>query len=269
MTEPVRLSYSTPEDPLGKKMLIEAIEWLTGKPKLERKYRHIKGQNLPSHEMWKAMVEELKLTIALDHGQLDKIPTDGPVVFIANHPFGVLDGIVMGYLASMKRPAFKFLVNAVLCRDDQLNRYFLPVDFAETKAAQQTNINTRNEALQRLSDGEALVLFPAGGVATSPKLWGKAVDLEWKNFVLKLIRRSGAAVVPVFFYGQNSRLFQIASHLSMALRLSLLLHEVRNKMGSTLRLEVGDPIPFEQLPDIKDSKKLLRYLYESVHGLAK
>jgi putative hemolysin len=190
-------------------------------------------------------------------------------VIIANHPYGVVDGLIMGYLASLVRSHFCVLVNEVLTHQDpRLNEQLLPIDFGETRAALQTNLLTRKEALGRLERGEAIVIFPSGGVATSPKGWGKAEDLEWKRFTAKMIQMAKATVVPVYVPGQNSRLFQLASQISPALRLGMLLNEVRNKMGSQIKLEIGDPIPFATLASVKDRQLLLDLLREKTFSLA-
>ncbi|MEZ5041191.1 MAG: lysophospholipid acyltransferase family protein [Saprospiraceae bacterium] len=265
----VRLSYSEVDDPWVKRLLIGAIEHATGRRKLEKVYSEIKAQQPTSLELWELMLHKLRLFINYDAYQLAKIPAEGPIIFVSNHPFGVVDGVLLGYLASRVRPNFCVLVNGVLCTEELLQPYFLPIDFRETREALQTNINTRNETLRRLKAGEALAIFPAGGVATSPKLWGKAEDLEWKRFVIKMIQQTKATVIPIYVHGQNSRLFQIASHLSMNLRLSLLLHEVRNKMGRQLYLDIGDPIPFEELSGIKDRQALLDHLRTLTFSLKK
>lgn len=263
----VRLSYSSVDDPLVKRLLIGTIEHATGRKRLERVYSEIKAEQPNSAQLWDLMLEKLELFPNYDTAQLEKIPREGPIIFVANHPFGVVDGVILGYLASRVRSKFCVLVNEVLCREELLQPYFLPIDFRDTRAAQQTNINTRNETLRRLKSGEALAIFPAGGVATSPKLWGKAEDLDWKRFVIKMIWQTKATVIPVFVHGQNSRLFQVASHLSMNLRLSLLLHEVKNKMGKQLYLDIGDPMPFEQLSNIKDRQELLDHLRVATFNL--
>ena len=256
----VRLSYSSVDDPLVKRFLIGTIEHATGRKRLERVYSEIKAEQPNSAQLWDLILDKLELYPNFDARQLEKIPADGPIIFLANHPFGVVDGVILGYLASRVRSKFCVLVNEVLCREELLQPYFLPIDFRETRAAQQINIDTRKETLRRLREGEALAIFPAGGVATSPKLWGKAEDLDWKRFVIKMIWQTKATVIPIFVHGQNSRLFQVASHLSMNLRLSLLLHEVRNKMGRQIYLDIGDPIPFGQLANIKDRQELLDHL---------
>ena len=169
-------------------------------------------------------MRQLELQVDYDEARLRAIPAVGPVVIVANHPFGVLDGIVSSHLVAKVRPDFKVLTNSLLCRARELEPYLLPIDFAQTPAALATNLRSRADALSWLCAGGALVVFPGGAVATAERMFARhAVDPAWKLFTAKAIRRARATVVPVFFEGQNSRLFQLASHVSLTLRLSLLL----------------------------------------------
>ncbi|MFN7120076.1 MAG: lysophospholipid acyltransferase family protein, partial [Saprospiraceae bacterium] len=233
-----RLSYSNPTDPLLKKAMIAMIELATGRPKLEKLYNQVRNMRLRPAELWGAALQKLDVKMDFDAAQLAKVPIEGPVVFIANHPFGVVDGLILGHLVSRVRERFAILVNEVICKEEQLADFLLPIDFRETKEALQTNLRSRQETMARLKRGEALAIFPAGGVSTSPKLFGKAEDLEWKRFTIKVIQQTQATVIPIYVHGQNSRLFQIASHISLQLRLSLLLNEIRNKMHKTIRITI-------------------------------
>lgn len=266
---PAKLTYSSPEDPVTKKMMIRSVEYLSGRAKLEKKYNEIlRTQPLP-HQIWEEMLNKLEVTLDFNQSQLNKVPDNKPIIFIANHPFGVLDGIAMGYLISRLHKKFKFLVNAALCKEELLNQYFLPIDFSESKKAIAANINTRQRAIEDLERGIPIAIFPSGGVATAPKFWKKAVDLDWKRFVIKLIKKSEATVIPIYFHGQNSRLFQIVSQFSMDLRLALLLNEVRNKMGHTIKVEIGDPVSYDLLQTIGGKKEMLDFLNRKVHSLYK
>ena len=91
------------------------------------------------------------------------------------------------------------------------------------------------------------MVFPAGGISTSPDKFGRqpATDAPWQPFVSQLVEKSRATVLPLYFDGQNSRLFQIVSHLSLTLRLALIFKEVKARMGTTLAVSVGEPIPFD------------------------
>lgn len=164
----MNLTYSSPDDPLLKRLLINAVEVATGRPRLMRMYDEVKARNLPSSALWKGLLDKLEVRLLYDKAQLDKAPAEGPLVFVANHPFGLLDGLIMGYLAAQVRPRFTVLVNEVLTREQALGEYLLPIDFRETKAAARINLETRAKAMERLMSGEALAIFPSGGVATSP-----------------------------------------------------------------------------------------------------
>lgn len=111
-----------------------------------------------------------------------------------------------------------------------------------------------------LREGGAILIFPAGGIATTPTLFGAADDLPWKPFAAKLVQAAEATVVPVYFAGQNSRLFQIASRVSLTVRLALIAREVLRKTGDTLSVRVGDAIPYDDLAHIEDRDRMTALL---------
>ncbi len=255
-----KLTYTSPEDKLLRKVLIGTLEFATGRKKLERMYTDVRNANPGPREVWDAILGKLEVHLEYPAEQLAKAPASGAVVFVSNHPFGVVDGLILGHLISQVRSDFKVLVNDVLCREPMLNPFLLPIDFRQNKAAMQTNIQTRKQALEILRSGGAVAVFPAGGVATATKPFGRAEDLEWKRFTAKLIQQSRATVIPLFFHGQNSRVFQLVSQINMNLRLGMLLNEVRNKIGRRIEVSIGDPIPHDQLAELRDRQQLLDHL---------
>jgi putative hemolysin len=197
-------------------------------------------------------------------------PREGPVLFISNHPYGVLDGITLTWLATRVRPDTKVLANAVLCQAPEAAQNLLPVDFAPTREARETNVRSRLEAQRWLREGHAVGIFPGGGVSTSEKPHkGQAVDLAWAPFTAKLLTMSKATVVPIFFTGQNSRLFQLASHLSLTLRLSLVFRETTRRIGSKVKVRVGKPIPFSELAHFDNRTDLVMELRKRTYALAR
>src|SRR5271157_5788800 len=264
-------SYATASDPPIKRGLIRLVEKATGQPKLKRMY--VQNQRFPraGETFWQAAVRSLELDVRYDADALGSVPKTGPVVFVANHPYGVLDGIVMAWLASKVRSDFVVLTHVVLTRAPEAARFILPVDFSGSEEAERTNLASRAAARAQLERGGAVVVFPAGAVSTAPDKLGlkPAVDARWQPFVSQLIQRAKAVVVPVWFGGQNSRLFQIASHLSYTLRISLIFHEVRARIGTSLPVVIGAPIRFAAIAGVKDRQALADDLRGRVYGLAR
>ena len=261
-------SYASPDDPAFKRLVIQLIERISGQPELKRMYLEHQNHPKPGETFWEAAVRKLRLNIDLNEEALSEIPAKGAVILVANHPFGVLDGLTICWLAARVRKDFKVLTNALLNRAEEIKPFLLPIDFEETKAALETNIKTRVEAKALLERGGALIIFPGGTVSTTPTVLArKARDPEWKTFTARMIVQGKAPVVPVFFAGQNSRLFQVASHVSMTLRLSLLFKEVHDRIGSDLTLRIGKRIPYEELKAISDRKKLMEFLRDKTYAL--
>lgn len=265
----VRFSYSTADQPMLQRAVIQAIETIGGRHKLKKLYAQHQQSVKSGENFFAAALRLLRMTVEIDAAALARTPPTGPVIFIANHPYGVLDGIALTWLATRVRPDTKVLANDVLCQAQEARDNLLPVAFAPTRAARETNVASRRTAQAWLRDGHAIGIFPGGGVSTSEKpLKGPAVDLPWAPFTAKLLSASQATVVPVYFVGQNSRLFQLASHLSLTLRLSLVFRETARRIGSRLKVRVGEPIPFSALAHIDDRTALVAELRKCTFALA-
>ena len=263
-------SYADPTTPRVRRKLIHMVERVSGQPRLKRLYLENRRNPRQSESFWAAAIRKLALDVRYDKSALANIPTTGPLVVVANHPYGVLDGLTISWLMEKARNDFIVLTNAVLLRVPETQGYLLPVDFGGTPEAMETNLKTRAAARAHLDKGGAVVVFPAGGVSTAPDRLGRkpATDAPWQPFTAQLIQRSRATVVPLFFGGQNSRLFQIASHISLTLRLSLIFHEVRKRIGTMLPVAVGAPIPYAEIAHLKDRHALLDELRARTYGLA-
>jgi putative hemolysin len=159
------------------------------------------------------------------------------------------------------------LINKDLMKVPEIRPCSLPIDFAPPPAAPATNHATPRPARQLLSEGTTVVVFPGGGVSTAPSTFGKAVDLPWKTFTARMIQQSKAQVLPLYFEGQCSPLFQWVSKFSATLRLSLIIREFRTRVGQPLSVRVGDVISYEEMATIKDRKALINMLCERVHAL--
>lgn len=261
-------SYASAEDPPLRRAVIQVIERLSGQPRLKRLYLEHQNNPKPGESFWEAAKSKLQLEVDVNHEDLAQIPPTGPAVIVANHPFGVLDGLMICWLISRVRQDFKVLTNALLNRAEEIKPFLLPIDFEETKAALETNIRSRAEAKSLLERGGVLVAFPGGTVSTTPSILSRrAVDPEWKTFTGRMILQGKAPVVPVYFHGQNSMMFQVASHLSYTLRLSLLFKEVHDRIGATLPVRIGQRIPYETLKSFSDRREMMAFLKEQTYAL--
>jgi putative hemolysin len=260
-TEDIRFSYSRPEQHWVNRMVIRTIERLSGQPRLERLYRSWSRNPSPDENIFAASLRLLEISFETDLPAWDRVPQKGPVLFVANHPFGVIDGLLMGHLATRVRPDTKIMTHSLLCQPPEARDYLLPIDFGGTPEAQQTSLLTRRRAIEWLSGGHAVAVFPAGSVSTAQLPFsGPALDQHWHPFVGKLLRTPALTIMPVCFHGQNSRLFQIASHLHYALRIALLFRETARLVGTTVSVSVGEPVTTDELAASTSREAALREL---------
>lgn len=268
MTDTPQLSYAEYFDNPVKRKLVRAIETMSGQPKLQKLYETYR-KSLSHEPFFSAAIRLLELDVQFNASKLAQIPDTGPLVVVANHPFGFLDGLLISWLISLRRRDFKVLTNAVLDGAPEASDWLLPIDFAPTKEAQKVNIQTRADALKLLDSGGCIVVFPAGGVSTSPTPFSKAaVDDVWKPFTAKLITKSNAFVTPIFFEGQNSRLFQWASHTSIELRLALIFREVKRRIGKTVKVHIGETLTPDDLAGAGKRAELMMFLREQTYAMA-
>lgn len=238
------LTYSTSFESPWKRNVIRAMEWTTGKVTILRLVREYERRGPPQDiRFWARCLEVMGIEVTTPEDQLRHIPATGPVVLVANHPHGMVDGMVLGALIARRRADYKILSRSLLTAIDEVaSRFLLPVPFPYDPDAQRKSVAMRAAAMEHLKAGGLVCLFPSGVVATSRTMFGPAVEAEWNVFTAQLIRRSGATVVPVFFPGANSRWYQVAHHLSATLRQGLLLHEIAHAVGKPQSPVIGAPI---------------------------
>ena len=267
-SETPSLSYAAYFEHPVKKGLVRAVERLSGQKRIQRLYAQYR-QDLAHVPFFEAAVKLLDLRVELDASRLAGIPKTGPLVVVANHPFGVVDGLIICWLISLRRSDFKILTNAVLDGAPEASDWILPIDFSGTKQAQAVNIATRKNCLERLQNGECIIVFPAGGVSTAPTPFSRAaVDDTWKPFTAKLISQSRASALPVYFEGQNSRLFQWASHVSIEFRLALIFREVNRKRGKQMPVRIGEVLTSDDLSIAGKRAELMAFLRDATYGMA-
>jgi putative hemolysin len=274
-TESQILTYASPRDPWWKRWVMHAIEDLSGRRRLLPIYRtwrtEVAGK---SPRMMNDLLGMIGTRLEINSGNLDAglwpvtVPPEMPLVIVANHPFGIGDGIAILALAEQLGRPCRILAHSDLLKVPEIRHLALPIDFSESREATKTNVESRNAARRLLREGVTIVVFPGGGVATADDPAGKAEELPWKTFTARLIQQAQSAVLPVYFEGQNSLLFHLVSRYSVTMRLALLVSELRNFVGTTVRVHVGSVVPFAELASRGDRQGLTFELYARVHQLA-
>lgn len=251
------LSYASTFDDPVKSRIISIIELFTGKLAILRMIRKFEQRGAPSGQaFWRAALDTMGIDLTTPQSQLDRIPKEGPVIVVANHPHGMVDGMIFADLIGRVRPDYRILTRSLLTSIDEVaGSYMIPVPFPHDPDAQRKGVEMRAKAMKHLKEGGVVALFPSGVVASSETYFGPAVEAEWNVFTAKMIRRSGATVVPMRFPGQNSRAYQIANKISPMLRQGLLLHEIVHSCNKPQGPVVGHPIAQSQIDALADDPR--------------
>ncbi len=263
------ISYASSARTRGGRTMIRVMENVTGRMRLIKRAEGYETEVAAGRDFWAVMVERYGLSLEITGGALTNIPKTGPLILIANHPYGILDGLMMGHILSSIRGDFRILANNVFKKAEELNRIVLPVSFDGDRDALALNLKTRKIALDYLAGGGAIGVFPGGTVSTAAKPFATPMDPGWRSFTAKMVAKSNATVVPIFFEGHTSRLFQIASHMHNTLRLGLLIKEFKARVDEPVKLVVGKPLPSEALQARrKDPKAMMDYLRKATYELS-
>lgn len=264
------ISYAFSASSRSGRAVIRTVENATGRLKLIRRADGYQNDIARGADFWDVMVQRYGLSLDVIGGHLSNIPSSGPLILVSNHPYGILDGLMMGHILSKVRGGdFRILANRVFRRAEDLDRIILPISFDETREAQAENLKTRRTALEYLRCGGAIGVFPGGTVSTAAKPFSRPMDPGWRSFTAKMVAKSGATIVPIYFEGSNSRLFQIASHLHVTLRMALLINEFKRRVDEPVKVVIGQAIPRDALArHDKDPKAMMDFLRAQTYALS-
>ena len=265
----IAFTFATAEVSRIGQIFIMIMELLTGKIRLKKLYDDYLTENRPPQYFWDDAISKLNLTLKTSFQEGSYIPKKGKLIVIANHAFGVADGVSICSAISKVRQDYKMITHKVLRQADAVKDKILPIDFNETKEALLTNINTRKEAEKVLLNDGVIVLFPSGRIATKKNLNKntKADDGEWKQWVSKLILKTKSPVLPIFFDGQNSQWYHMANKLGLTFRYSLCMYELKRKIGDSINMYFGSIISYEDLAEIGDIKEITLHLRSVTYSL--
>lgn len=265
------LTYANSFDDRWTSVAIRTIEWFTGKLTILRMVSKFEKQNAEyrGQKFWRGALDIMGIDLLTPEEQLSNIPDDGPVVVVANHPHGMVDGMILADLIGRVRQDYRILTRSVLTGlDEAATSFMIPVPFPHDPEAQRKMVEMRANAMEHLGNGGVVALFPSGVVMSSDSWFGPAMEREWNVFTAKMIRRSGARVVPIYFPGRNSRAYQIANRISPILRQGLLLHEIVRSCKKPQAPIVGAPLTDEQMAPLEtDPRGFMAWLRDHTLNL--
>ena len=253
--------------PLSNK-IIRSLERATGQPKISRLYFDYVSENLHPSHFWSDALDRLGISINLQREQNAQIPKTGRVVAVSNHPYGVIDGLVLCALMAEVREDYKIITHRVLRQAPAVMDKILPIDFDETEAALANNLQVRSDAMAHLKNDGAIIIFPAGAISLAPHLFGNAYDLEWKTFAAKLAGQKNTTTVPFYFDGRNSVLFQMARRVSQTLGYSLMFREICKLMGTSVNITMRSPIDSDTLKAFSTRTLATDYMRRKTYGVS-
>jgi len=234
---------------------------------LRRQNNHPDGYALA---LW--ALKEIGVSYHLPEQQLNHIPRKGGCIFVSNHHYGAVDGLILEAVVGYVRPDMKIMTNFYLASIPGLSDSFIAVDSFSKGTSR--SVSGFRSAIEHLNAGYALGVFPAGEVATwqtrknRTSIYGKHIveDKPWVSSIVKLIKKSGLPIVPVYFKGGNSRLFHLLGRIHPRLRTFRLLREIFNKRGSVIEIRIGQPIMISEI-NAMDVPMLGKYIRNRCYAL--
>ena len=213
------------------------------------------------------VLDALNLSYNVSETDLARVPDQGPIVVVANHCFGGVEGVILASLLGTVRADFKIMANYMLSRIPEMRDLFIFVDPFGGKKATAANVKSLKQTLQWLRDGRMLAVFPSGEVAHFDLRRQSVVESDWSSTVAGLVRRTKSPVLPVFFEGRNTVLFHLLGLLHPRLRTARLPHEVLNKRDREVPIHIGTPIPASRLARFESDEDLTAYLRMRTYNL--
>jgi len=197
-----------------------------------------------SSNFWKKTLDILNIDYFAEN--ITNIPKTGSAIVVANHPFGLLDGLIICSIICDIRKDYKILINEEVSQIDQIREYLLPIKFSSVTADIKKNIITKKKAIEHLNSNGILITFPSGEVATSSLIFNEANEREWKPLIGSIINKTKADIVPVRFFGKNSLFFHTIGFINNKLRRVLFIRELFNKKNKKFNLSIGKRITLLQ-----------------------
>lgn len=254
-----KASHMRPGDPR-----IALLTEVSGLKKLDRFYNAI--EDLHDLDFVEAVFKNLELEIEVSDADLANIPKEGGLVFVSNHPYGAIDGLALVHVLGRVRPDLKVMANFLLQQLEPLRDRFIGVNpFEQLKSL--SSFQGMRQAMAHVKEGGALAVFPAGEVSSWRTELKAVADPRWKTPAIKLAQHMGTPVVPVWFDGANSLVFQMLGMIHPNLRTLALPNEMMRMRGRSVRMRIGKPIAAKDIAAFNSVDQLSRFLRAKTYAL--
>ncbi|MBK7112210.1 MAG: lysophospholipid acyltransferase family protein [Flavobacteriales bacterium] len=262
LVHPVELakaSHMRPGDPR-----ITLLTEVSGLKKLERFYNAI--EDLHDLDFVEGVFKNLELELDVDAADLDNIPKTGGLIFVSNHPYGAIDGLALVQVLGRVRPDLKVMANFLLQQLEPLRDRFIGVNPFE-QLTSLSSFQGMRQAMSHVKEGGALAVFPAGEVSSWRTELKAVADPRWKTPMIKLAQHMATPVVPVWFDGANSMVFQMLGMIHPNLRTLALPKEMLRMRGRSVRMRIGKPISAADIAAFTSTEQLARFLRAKTYSL--
>lgn len=256
-----RIELPSLDGPVGRRLMrlvAPGLEKAIGLDRLNDHHASIVRTGRYVEDLHGSVLDQFRCPLEVDDEDLARIPKEGPVVVVANHPFGGIEGVALAHLMNLVRPDdSRLMANYLLARIPILREAFFFVDPFGGEASQRRNLAVLRDVIDHVRGGRMMGVFPAGEVSHLRIRDRGVLDPQWSTTVARIARRTKATVVPVFFDGRNSLAFQMAGLVHPRLRTLLLVREMLTRVDHPIRVAVGTPITPERIARIEDDRELM------------
>ncbi|MCX7823691.1 MAG: lysophospholipid acyltransferase family protein [Syntrophobacterales bacterium] len=247
------------------KPLAIMLEKISALDKLQLAYSKI-----PSFEDPYLFIEEVIRSFGIQvimEGNTNSIPPEGPLLVVANHPFGGLEGLILAKFLLDHRRDVKILGNYLLSNIEELKSLIIGVDPFERSDSPLKNAAPLRFAIEWLEGGGVLGVFAAGSVSHLSLKKLRVEDSPWNPVIAKVAMRTKVPILPIFFHGSNRPLFHIAGVVHPRLRTLLLPREFEKKRGHNVRMTVGALISQKEYESIGVPESVIEYFRVKTYSL--
>ena len=212
------------------------------------------------------IIRILEIQFEFDDNELQRIPKEGPVVIVSNHPFGGLDGILLIKMLSLVREDVQVLANFLLKKIEPIADFFIPENPFDSETEVDASFGGIQCANKHLENGGVLTVFPSGEVSSYETFSGVA-ERQWQYPVIRFIKGAEVPIVPIYFQGSNSRLVQLIEKIKPSYRSVKFPTEILNKRNKIIRVRIGKAIQVNEQKKFSDTYQFGRYLRAKTYSM--